>query len=107
MYPTAYEQSREYVSGRIFAEVAVEFLQNGTPCSQSWSPGAKAIPDTIAPINNISAYIKREDVEFRHDGHAEQHNEQAVPVQQQANYTRIADKKKIPQNRRKKNKFIL
>lgn len=32
------------------------------------------------------AYIKRVDVEFRHDGHAAQHNEQAVPVQQQANY---------------------
>lgn len=67
------------------ADVAVEFLQNGTPFNHSWSPGARAMPDTMAPNNNINAYIKRVDVEFRHDGHEAQHNEQAVPVQQQAN----------------------
>lgn len=65
----------------------VDPLQNGTPFSQSWRPGAKAMPDTMAPTNNISAYIRREDVEFLHDGQAEQHSEQAVPVQQQANYS--------------------
>lgn len=43
------------------------------------------MPDTMAPTNNIIAYINRVDVEFRHDGHAVQHKEQAVPVQQQAN----------------------
>lgn len=86
MYPTATEQSSEYVSGTKYPVLAVEFLQNGTPFSQSWSPGARAMPDTMAPINNINAYIKRDDVELRHDGHAEQHNEQAVPVQQQANF---------------------
>lgn len=38
-----------------------------------------------APTNNINAYIKRLEVEFLHDGQAEQHNEQAWPAQQQAN----------------------
>lgn len=44
------------------------------------------MPETMAPTNNMRAYINRVDVELRHDGHAAQHNEQAVPVQQQANY---------------------
>lgn len=64
---------------------AVEFLQNGTPFNHSCKPGAKVIAETIAPNNNIIAYISRVDVEFLHDGHAEQHKEHAVPVQQQAN----------------------
>lgn len=66
--------------------VAVEPLQNGKPCSHSFRPGARVIAETIAPTNNIRAYMRREDVEFLHDGQAEQHNEHAVPVQQQANY---------------------
>lgn len=40
----------------------------------------------MVPTNSIKAYIIREDVEFLHDGHAEQHKEQAVLPQQQANY---------------------
>lgn len=43
------------------------------------------MPALIAPNNNIIAYINRVDVEFRHDGHAEQHNEHAVPVKHEAN----------------------
>lgn len=37
-----------------------------------------------APNNNISAYIIRVDVEFLHDGQAEQHREHAVLPQQHA-----------------------
>lgn len=42
------------------------------------------MPATIAPNNSITAYIKRVDVEFLHDGHEAQQSEQAVPVQQHA-----------------------
>lgn len=63
----------------------MEFLQNGTPFSQFWRPGANAIPENMAPTRSMIAYIKRVEVEFRHDGHAAQHNEQAELVQQQAN----------------------
>lgn len=73
-----------YESGIIRFEDAVEFLQNGTLFSHSCKPGAKVIAETIAPNNNMRAYMRRVDVEFLHDGHAEQHNEHAVPVQQQA-----------------------
>lgn len=38
------------------------------------------------------AYIKRVEVEFRHDGHAAQQREQAVPEKQQANWKIIIDK---------------
>lgn len=62
-----------------------ESLQNGIFLSQSCKPGANAIAETIAPTNNIRAYMRRVDVEFLHDGQAEQHKEHAVPVQQQAN----------------------
>ena len=41
---------------------------------------------TIVPINNITAYINRDDVEFLHEGHAEQHKEQAALPQQQASW---------------------
>lgn len=68
------------------AEVDVEFAQNGTFFSQACNPGANVIADTIAPNSSIIAYIRRVDVEFLHDGHAEQHSEQAVPVQQHASY---------------------
>lgn len=74
-----------YESGIIRFDDAVEFLQNGTPFSHSCKPGANVIADTIAPNNNIRAYMRRVDVEFLHDGQAEQHNEHAVPVQQHAN----------------------
>lgn len=73
-----------YESGITYELVAVEFLQNGTPFNHSCRPGASVIAETIAPKSNITAYIKRDDVEFLHDGHAEQQREQAVPVQQQA-----------------------
>ncbi len=86
IYPTAAVQSAVYDPGIIKFDAAVEFLQNGTPFSHSCKPGANAMAETIAPNNNIRAYIRRVDVEFLHDGQAEQHNEQAVPVQQQANY---------------------
>lgn len=39
---------------------------------------------TMVVTNSIKAYIIRVDVEFLHDGHAEQHNEQAALPQQQA-----------------------
>lgn len=68
----------------MYAEFAVEFAQNGTPFSHSCSPGASVIAETMAPKSNIMAYINRVEVEFLHDGHAEQQSEQAVPVQQQA-----------------------
>lgn len=42
------------------------------------------MPALIAPNNSKMAYINRVDVELRHDGHAEQHSEQAVPVQHEA-----------------------
>lgn len=73
----------------MYAEFAVEFLQNGTCFSQSCSPGASVIPAIIAPNNSIIAYINRVDVEFLHDGQAAQHSEHAVPVQQQANCKKI------------------
>lgn len=85
IYPTAALQSAVYEPGIIRLDDAVEFLQNGTSFSQSCKPGANVIAETIAPTNNIKAYIRRVDVEFLHDGQAEQHNEHAVPVQQQAN----------------------
>lgn len=49
----------------------------------SCRPGANVIQAAIVPINNIIAYIILVDVEFLHDGQAEQHNEQAADVQQQ------------------------
>lgn len=70
----------------------VEFSQNGNFFSQSCNPGSNVIPDKIAPNNNIVAYIKRDDVELRHDGEALQHNEHAVPAQQQADYCKIFNK---------------
>lgn len=85
-YPTATEQSAVISPGTKYDEVAVEFAQNGTFFNQSCRPGANAMPEMIAPTSSIIAYINRVDVEFRHDGHAAQHNEQAVPVQQQASY---------------------
>lgn len=51
----------------------------------SCNPGDKVIQATTVPTNNIIAYISREDVEFLHDGHAEQHREHAALPQQQAN----------------------
>lgn len=54
----------------------------------------------IVPTNNIIAYIIRVEVEFRHEGHAEQHNEQAALPQQQASWNY---KKKL---RKSKNKYI-
>lgn len=78
------EQSAMYEAGTMYVEVAVEFVQNGTPLSHSCRPGANVMADTMAPNSNIMAYIRRVDVEFLHDGHAEQQREQAVPVQQQA-----------------------
>lgn len=83
-YPTAEEQSAVYEAGITYELVAVEFVQNGTPFSHSWRPGASVIAETMAPNRSIMAYIKRVDVEFLHDGHAEQHSEHAVPVQQHA-----------------------
>lgn len=71
------------------ALLAVELAQNGTPFSHSCNPGVSVMADTIAPKSNMMAYIKRVEVEFLHDGHAEQHSEQAVPVQQQASYNTI------------------
>lgn len=65
-------------------DVAVEFAQNGTVRSHSCKPGARAIAHTIIPTRSIKAYIILVDVEFLHDGHAEQQREHAVPVQQQA-----------------------
>lgn len=79
------EQSAIYDDGITYDDVAVEFLQNGTSFSQSWSPGARVIPAEMAPNSIIMAYINRVEVEFRHDGQAAQHREHAVPVQQQAN----------------------
>lgn len=35
-------------------------------------------------ISNMSVYMRRDDVELVHDGHAEQHREHAVLPQQQA-----------------------
>lgn len=91
-YPTATEQSAVICPGTKIEEVAVEFAQNGTFFSQSCNPGARAMPDIIAPTSNIMAYINRVDVEFLQLGHAAQHNEQAVPVQQQASYKKITHK---------------
>lgn len=64
----------------------MEFAQNGRCFSVSCKPGIRVIPATMAPTNNMTAYIIRVEVELRHDGHAEQHSENAVPVQQQAHY---------------------
>lgn len=86
IYPTASVQSAVYESAISILVVAVEPLQNGTPFSHSCKPGANVIAETIAPTNNIRAYMRRVDVEFLHDGQDEQHSEHAVPVQQQANY---------------------
>lgn len=80
-----------YESGTMYAVFAVELVQNGTPFSHSCKPGANVMADTMAPNSNMMAYMRRVDVEFLHDGHAEQHREHAVPVQQQASYN---DKKK-------------
>lgn len=85
-YPTAVEQSAVYDDGMMSAEFEVEFAQNGTPFSHSCNPGASVMAETIAPKSNMMAYINRVEVEFLHDGHAEQQSEQAVPVQQHANY---------------------
>lgn len=49
----------------------------------------------MAPNSNMMAYINRVDVEFRHEGHDAQHNEHAVPVQQQAS---CEEKKKNHRN---------
>ena len=38
----------------------------------------------IVPTNSIRAYMTLDDVELRHEGHAEQHKEQAVLPQQHA-----------------------
>lgn len=89
-YPTAIEQSAIYSDGMMYDIVVVEFSQNGTFRSTSCRPGANVMPAAMAPNNSIIAYIKRVDVEFLHDGQAAQHNEHAVPVQQQANYRKIS-----------------
>lgn len=81
-YPTALSQST--LNGVMYDAVDVELLQNGIFFREFCNPGANVIADTIAPNNSIIAYINLVDVEFLHDGHAEQHNEHAVPVQQQA-----------------------
>lgn len=77
--------SEQSVVGTTRVVNPVAFLQNGTFFSHSCKPGASVIAETMAPNNNIIAYIRRVDVEFLHDGQAEQHSEQAVPVQQHAN----------------------
>lgn len=53
---------------------------------------------TMAPSNNISAYMKRVAVEldFSDDGHSEQHREHAVPVQQQARLAADTNPKTAP-----------
>lgn len=38
----------------------------------------------MVPTSNMMAYMSRVEVEFRHDGHAEQHKEHAALPQQQA-----------------------
>lgn len=44
---------------------------------------------TIVPTNSIRAYMILEDVEFLHEGHAEQHREHAALPQQQASYKKV------------------
>lgn len=61
----------------------IKFLFH-TDCKKPSNPGASIIQATIVPINNIIAYIIRVEVEFRHDGHAAQHNEQAALPQHHA-----------------------
>lgn len=41
------------------------------------------------PTSNMMAYMRRDEVELRHDGQAEQHSEQAALPQQQANWNFI------------------
>lgn len=61
----------------------VEFKEL-TDFKASSKPGDRVMHAAIVPTNNIRAYIILEDVEFLHDGHAEQHKEQAVLPKQQA-----------------------
>lgn len=51
---------------------------------ESCNPGDNVIHAAIVPNSSKSAYIIRVEVEFRHDGQALQHNEQAVLPQQHA-----------------------
>ncbi|KAG7174202.1 hypothetical protein Hamer_G003106 [Homarus americanus] len=48
------------------------------------SPGESIIQATIVPISIMTAYIMRVEVEFLHDGQAEQHKLHAADPQQQA-----------------------
>lgn len=60
-------------------------MQNGTFVKACCSPLDNVMQAAIVVTNNIRAYIIREEVEFLHDGQAEQQSEHAVLVQQQAN----------------------
>lgn len=53
--------------------------------SASCNPGAKVIQAAIVLSNSMIAYMILVDVELRHDGQAEQHNEHAALPQQHAN----------------------
>ena len=54
----------------------------------TWSPGERNMQDTIKVRRRMIAYMILDEVEFLHDGHAEQHKEQAAEVQQQARLPR-------------------
>lgn len=56
----------------------------GTFRNTSWRPGERVMQAAIVLTNRSRAYITRDDVEFRHEGHAVQHKEHAALPQQQA-----------------------
>lgn len=62
----------------------VELIQNGNFLRVPCRPGDKAMAPKIVPTSNMKAYMKRDEVEFLHDGQALQHILAAVPVQHKA-----------------------
>nr|CAI5866004.1 unnamed protein product [Callosobruchus analis] len=70
------------ITGEFYDYLGLTFLR--TPSS----PGDNVMQAAIVPTNNINAYMILVEVEFLHDGHAEQHKEQAALPQQHASYNK-------------------
>lgn len=59
---------------------------NHTFCKNPFKLGDNIIHETTVPTSNMMAYMILVEVEFRHEGHAAQHNEQAALPQHHASY---------------------
>ena len=71
-------------------------LQNGTFCNFASMSGSIMIHPVKVVKTNIKAYMIRVEVEFRHEGHAEQQSEHAAEEQQQASWPTVKTDSNAP-----------